>query len=108
MGGTLFSAALAPGKALGNLESLRGVLPKWAGGYQNEDMPTNVYSPAYNATRLSSGIRGSVMQGMNPTGQFLYQAGTSALDSAEYFSVIPSIAPSTMPSTSASALDLPF
>ena len=82
VGGTLLSAALAPGKALGNLESLRGVLPSWAGGYQNEDMPTNVYSPAYNATRLSSGIRGSVMQGMNPTGQFLYQAGTSALDSA--------------------------
>ena len=80
--GTLFSAVAAPAKALGNLESLRGVLPSWAGGYQNEDMPTNVYSPAYNATRLSSGIRGSVMQGMNPTGQFLYQAGTSALDSA--------------------------
>jgi hypothetical protein len=79
---TMFSAALAPGKALGNVESLRGILPKWAGGYQNEDMPTNIYSPAYNATRLSSGIRGSVMQGMNPTGQFLYQAGTSALDSA--------------------------
>ena len=82
VGGTLFSAALAPGKALGNLESLRGVLPKWAGGYQNEDMPTNIYSPAYNASRLSSGIRQSVMQNMNPTGQFLYQAGTSALDSA--------------------------
>ncbi len=80
--GTLFSAVIAPAKALGNVESLRGVLPKWAGGYQNEDMPTNVYSPAYNATRLSSGIRGSVMQGMNPTGQFLYQAGTSALDMA--------------------------
>ena len=80
--GTLFSAALAPGKALGNVESLRGVLPKWAGGYQNEDMPTNIYSPAYNASRLSSGIRQSVMQNMNPTGQFLYQAGTSALDSA--------------------------
>lgn len=80
--GTLFSAVTAPAKGLGNVESLRGVLPKWAGGYQNEDMPTNVYSPAYNATRLSSGIRGSVMQGMNPTGQFLYQAGTSALDSA--------------------------
>ena len=79
---TMFSAALAPGKALGNLESLRGVLPKWAGGYQNEDMPTNIYSPAYNASRLSSGIRQSVMQNMNPTGQFLYQAGTSALDSA--------------------------
>ena len=79
---TLFSAALAPGKALGNVESLRGVLPSWAGGYQNEDMPTNIYSPAYNASRLSSGIRQSVMQGMNPTGQFLYQAGTSALDSA--------------------------
>ena len=79
---TLFSAALAPGKALGNLESLRGVLPGWAGGYQNEDMPTNIYSPAYNASRLSSGIRQSVMQKMNPTGQFLYQAGTSALDSA--------------------------
>lgn len=79
---TLFSAALAPGKALGNLESLRGVLPSWAGGYKNEDMPTNVYSPAYNASRLSSGIRQSVMQNMNPTGQFLYQAGTSALDSA--------------------------
>jgi hypothetical protein len=79
---TLFSAALAPGKALGNVESLRGVLPSWAGGYQNEDMPTNIYSPAYNASRLSSGIRQSVMQDMNPTGQFLYQAGTSALDSA--------------------------
>lgn len=79
---TLFSAALAPGKALGNVESLRGVLPKWAGGYQNEDMPMNIYSPAYNASRLSSGIRQSVMQNMNPTGQFLYQAGTSALDSA--------------------------
>ena len=79
---TLFSAALAPGKALGNVESLRGVLPSWAGGYQNEDMPTNIYSPAYNASRLSSGIRKSVMQNMNPTGQFLYQAGTSALDSA--------------------------
>lgn len=79
---TLFSAALAPGKALGNVESLRGVLPKWAGGYQNEDVPTNIYSPAYNASRLSSGIRQSVMQNMNPTGQFLYQAGTSALDSA--------------------------
>lgn len=79
---TLFSAALAPGKALGNLESLRGVLPSWAGGYQNEDMPTNIYSQAYNASRLSSGIRQSVMQNMNPTGQFLYQAGTSALDSA--------------------------
>lgn len=79
---TLFSAALAPGKALGYVESLRGVLPKWAGGYQNEDMPTNIYSPAYNASRLSSGIRQSVMQNMNPTGQFLYQAGTSALDSA--------------------------
>lgn len=82
VGGTLFSAALAPGKAMGNLESLRGVLPSWAGGYQNEDMPTNVYSPAYNATRLSSGIRGSVMQNMDPGWQFLYQAGTSALDSA--------------------------
>lgn len=82
VGGTLFSAALAPGKALGNLESLRGVLPSWAGGYQNEDMPMNVYSPAYNATRLSSGIRGSVMQNMDPGWQFLYQAGTSALDSA--------------------------
>ena len=80
--GTLFSAVTAPAKALGNVESLRGVLPKWAGGYQNEDMPTNVYSPAYNASRLSSGIRQSVMQNMNPTGQFLYQAGTSALDSA--------------------------
>ena len=79
---TLFSAALAPGKALGNVESLRGVLPSWAGGYQNEDMPTNIYSPAYNASRLSSGIRQSVMQNMNQTGQFLYQAGTSALDSA--------------------------
>ena len=80
--GTLFSAVTAPAKALGNVESLRGVLPKWAGGYQNEDMPTNIYSPAYNASRLSSGIRQSVMRNMNPTGQFLYQAGTSALDSA--------------------------
>ena len=79
---TIFSAAIAPAKVLGNVESLRGVLPGWAGGYQNEDMPTNVYSPAYTATRLSSGIRQSVMQNMAPGWQFLYQAGTSALDSA--------------------------
>ena len=82
VGGTLFSAALAPAKIAGNLESLRGILPSWAGGYQNEDMPTNIYSPAYNASRLSSGIRQGAMQGMGNVGQFLYQAGTSALDSA--------------------------
>ena len=82
VGGTLFSAALAPAKIAGNLESLRGILPSWAGGYQNEDMPTNIYSPAYNASRLSSGIRQGAMQGMGSVGQFLYQAGTSALDSA--------------------------
>ena len=81
-GATLFSAVLASAKVLGNIESLRGVLPAWAGGYQNENMPTNVYSPLYNASRLSAGIRQGVMQGMGQTGQFLYQAGTSALDSA--------------------------
>lgn len=79
---TAASALMAPAKALGNIESLRGVLPKGFGGYQNEDMPTNIYSPLYNASRVSGNIRSGVMEGMGNVGQFLYQAGTSALDSA--------------------------
>ena len=79
---TVTSSLMAPFKALGNIESLRGILPKGLGGYQNADMPTNIYSPMYAATHVSSGIRSGVMEGMGPVGQFLYQAGTSALDSA--------------------------
>lgn len=79
---TVASALMAPAKALGNIESVRGVLPKGFGGYQNEDMPTNIYSPLYNASRVSGNIRSGVMEGMGTVGQFLYQAGTSALDSA--------------------------
>ena len=79
---TAVSSLVAPLKALGNVESLRGVLPSWLGGYKNPDMPTNVYSPLYSATHVSSGIRGGVMEDMGQIGQFLYQAGTSALDSA--------------------------
>lgn len=79
---TAASALMAPAKALGNIESLRGVLPKRFGGYQNADMPTNIYSPLYNASRVSGNIRSGVMQDMGTVGQFLYQAGTSALDSA--------------------------
>lgn len=79
---TVASALMAPAKALGNIESVRGVLPKGFGGYQNADMPTNIYSPLYNASRVSGNIRSGVMEGMGNVGQFLYQAGTSALDSA--------------------------
>lgn len=79
---TAASALMAPAKALGNIESVRGVLPKGFGGYQNADMPTNIYSPLYNASRVSGNIRSGVMQDMGNVGQFLYQAGTSALDSA--------------------------
>nr|DAF39389.1 MAG TPA: hypothetical protein [Caudoviricetes sp.] len=79
---TALSSLVAPLKALGNVESLRGVLPSWLGGYKNPDMPTNVYSPLYSATHVSSGIRGGVMEDMGQVGQFLYQAGTSVLDSA--------------------------
>ena len=79
---TVVSAAAAPFKALGNIESVRSVLPKGLGGYQTEGLPTNVYSPLYAATHVSSGVRESVMQDMSPAGQFLYQTGTSALDSA--------------------------
>lgn len=79
---TAASALMAPAKALGNIESLRGVLPKGFGGYQNADMPTNIYSPLYNASRVSGSIRSGVMEDMGNVGQFLYQAGTSALDSA--------------------------
>lgn len=79
---TAASALMAPAKALGNIESVRGVLPKGFGGYQNADMPTNIYSPLYNASRVSGSIRSGVMQNMGTVGQFLYQAGTSALDSA--------------------------
>ncbi len=79
---TAASALMAPFKAIGNVESLRGVLPKGFGGYQNADMPTNIYSPLYNASRVSGSIRSGVMQDMGTVGQFLYQAGTSALDSA--------------------------
>lgn len=79
---TVASALMAPAKALGNIESVRGVLPKGFGGYQNADMPTNIYSPLYNASRVSGNIRSGVMEDMGTVGQFLYQAGTSALDSA--------------------------
>lgn len=79
---TAASALMAPAKALGNIESVRGVLPKGFGGYQNADMPTNIYSPLYNASRVSGNIRSGVMEDMGNVGQFLYQAGTSALDSA--------------------------
>ena len=79
---TAASALMAPAKALGNIESVRGVLPKGFGGYQNADMPTNIYSPLYNASRVSGSIRSGVMEDMGNVGQFLYQAGTSALDSA--------------------------
>ena len=79
---TAASALMAPAKALGNIESVRGILPKGFGGYQNEDMPTNIYSPWFNASRVSGNIRSGVMQDMGSVGRFLYQAGTSALDSA--------------------------
>lgn len=79
---TAASALMAPAKALGNIESVRGVLPKGFGGYQNANMPTNIYSPLYNASRVSGNIRSGVMEDMGNVGQFLYQAGTSALDSA--------------------------
>lgn len=92
---TVASSLLAPFKALGNIESLRGILPKWLGGYQNEDMPTNIYSPLYFATHESSGIRSGVMEGMGPVGQFLYQAGTSALDSAVNMAVSTAIVGTT-------------
>lgn len=73
---------MAPFKALGNIESARGILPKGLGGYQNEDMPTNIYSPWFNASRVSGNIRSAVSQDMSPTGKFVYDAGMSALDSA--------------------------
>ena len=92
---TVASSLLAPFKALGNIESLRGILPKWLGGYQNEDMPTNIYSPLYFATHESSGIRSGVMEDMGPVGQFLYQAGTSALDSAVNMAVSTAIVGTT-------------
>lgn len=92
---TVASSLLAPFKALGNIESLRGILPKGLGGYQNADMPTNIYSPLYFATHESSGIRSGVMEGMGPVGQFLYQAGTSALDSAVNMAVSTAIVGTT-------------
>lgn len=73
---------MAPFKALGNIESLRGVLPKGLGGYQNADMPTNIYSPLYGASRASANIRSAVSQDMGPVGKFVYDAGMSAMDSA--------------------------
>lgn len=92
---TVASSLLAPFKALGNIESFRGILPKGLGGYQNPDMPTNIYSPMYAATHVSSGIRSGVMEGMGPVGQFLYQAGTSALDSAVNMAVSTAIVGTT-------------
>lgn len=73
---------MAPFKALGNIESARGVLPKGFGGYQNEDMPTNIYSPLYGASRASANIRSAVSQDMGTVGKFVYDAGMSAMDSA--------------------------
>ena len=79
---TVASSLMSPFKALGNIESVRGVLPKGLGGYQNADMPTNIYSPLYGASRESGNIRSGVMENMGSVGRFLYQAGTSAMDSA--------------------------
>lgn len=79
---TAASAALSPLKAAGNIESIRGILPAALGGYKNEDMPTNIYSPWFFASQSSGALRSGVMQDMGKTGQFLYQVGTSALDSA--------------------------
>lgn len=76
------TSLMAPFKALGNIESVRGVLPKGFGGYQNEDMPTNIYSPLYGASRASANIRSAVSQDMGPIGKFVYDAGMSAMDSA--------------------------
>lgn len=76
------TSLMAPFKALGNIESARGVLPKGFGGYQNEDMPTNIYSPLYGASRASANIRSAVSQDMGPIGKFVYDAGMSAMDSA--------------------------
>lgn len=73
---------MAPFKALGNIESARGVLPKGFGGYQNEDMPTNIYSPLYGASRASANIRSAVSKDMGTIGKFVYDAGMSAMDSA--------------------------
>lgn len=92
---TVTSSLMAPFKALGNIESFRGILPKGLGGYQNPDMPTNIYSPMYAATHVSSGIRSGVMEDMGPVGQFLYQAGTSALDSAVNMAVSTAIVGTT-------------
>ena len=92
---TVTSSLMAPFKALGNIESFRGILPKGLGGYQNPDMPTNIYSPMYAATHVSSGIRSGVMDGMGSVGQFLYQAGTSALDSAVNMAVSTAIVGTT-------------
>ncbi len=76
------TSLMAPFKALGNIESARGVLPKGFGGYQNEDMPTNIYSPLYGASRASANIRSAVSQDMGAIGKFVYDAGMSAMDSA--------------------------
>lgn len=73
---------MAPFKALGNVESVRGILPKGLGGYQNEDMPTNIYSPWFNASRVSGNIRSAASKDMGQVGKFVYDAGMSALDSA--------------------------
>lgn len=79
---TAASVAMAPLKALGTIEGIRGVLPAALGGYQNEDMPTNIYSPLFGATQGSAALRSGVMQDIGKTWRFLYQVGTSILDSA--------------------------
>lgn len=79
---TAASVLMSPLKAIGNIESIRGVLPASLGGYQNADMPTNIFSPLYGASQGSAILRSSVMQNMSPIGRFAYQIGTSMLDSA--------------------------
>mgnify|MGYP004551126667 CR=1 FL=1 len=79
---TVASVTMAPFKALGLVESVRGVLPKGFGGYYNDGMPTNVYSDWFAASQNSDIIRSKVMEDMTPTEQFIYQTGTSILDGA--------------------------
>lgn len=102
---TLATSALSPAKALGNIESIRSVLPSQIGGYKDADRPTDIYSDLYGVNRYTQAVRGQVggdleekynnlniggtmnaetgkIEGGVNVARFLYDAGTSALDSA--------------------------
>ena len=82
--GTNAAAVLsAPARALGLAESLRSVLPEWLGGYHDSARPMDVNSPYRDFGNYKANVSEATHEMIdNPVGEFVYDAGVSAIESA--------------------------